>query len=474
MTLRASVVALGALGLSLAAGALFTLSPQAVFALVLLLVALALLDAPAGAWAVAALIATLCFRALVQLGLLPSIATFADIALSWGALVSALLRVALRRWLLTPDARALLRRLALLALAVLVAWLFHLSEVLRPIVYLALLGQPFALLGALLLDPPQDRLRRSLIRTLAVLIAVQVPIAFAQAMGHLISGRGDPVQGTLYGAGAGTDTMAAIVAVGAFWLLASVGPMRSLWRVGFAAAAFAIPLVADAKQVVLALPAGLVAVRPRRLRSYFLQAVAVAGAIAFLMIFGPSTTDSFLRQSAEGRGGKEAAARFVWSKQRGDPASVVFGLGPAETVSRAAFMTTDLLLSSASPLRALALRPAPVAVEAEQRALAVSGGGTSFNSGVSSTLGVLGDLGVAGLVAYLALPIWIIRRLRRTAAPSSTAAAAGWGMLLVLGLVFDWWEQPPFATVLAVLSGLAIASAGDHRSVRNARGSASA
>ena len=34
--------------------------------------------------------------------------------------------------------------------------------------------------------------------------------------------------------------------------------------------------------------------------------------------------------------------------------------------------------------------------------------------------------------------------------------AAGFAMFAVLGVVFDWWEQPPFSVFLAVLAGLAL------------------
>ena len=445
------------LGIGVAAAAVglaTVLSPQLAFVFVLLLASSAAVAAPAAAWVVAAVVATLTFRGLVQLGLLPSVATFADIGLSWAALLVAYLR----RQSALGHARPVLRGLGALGLATLVAWSFHRSEVMRPFLYFALLGVPFALLGALLLDPPAARLRRVLVRVLVVLIAIQIPIAFAQAAGHLVSGRGDPVQGTLYGAGAGTDTMSAVVVVGALWLLAETRGITTWWRVLFVALAFAVPVVADAKQVLLALPAGVLAVSPRRPRTFLLQALAVVGSILALFEFGAGhAAANYLRESQHGRGGKQIAAEFVWGKLRGDPSSIVFGLGPAETVSRAAFMTTPLLLSQGSPLHVFGLKPAPVAMEAESRALVVSGGGTSFNSGISSALRVVGDLGIVGVLVYLALPVWIIRSLRRSPATVAIPAASGWGSLLVLGLVFDWWEQPPFGIVLAVLTGLALA-----------------
>jgi hypothetical protein len=69
---------------------------------------------------------------------------------------------------------------------------------------------------------------------------------------------------------------------------------------------------------------------------------------------------------------------------------------------------------------------------------------------------VLGDLGLFGVVAYLGLFLSVYLALRRTPGPAAVAAAGGWAMFGVLGLVFDWWEQPPFSVFLAVLTGLAL------------------
>jgi O-antigen ligase len=123
-------------------------------------------------------------------------------------------------------------------------------------------------------------------------------------------------------------------------------------------------------------------------------------------------------------------------------------------------MTTDLFQSSDSPLTVLGLSPSPIALEAQGKALEVSQGGTSFNSGVSSTLGVVGDLGIVGLLVYLGLFLSLFLRLRKETAAEGIAAAGGFAIFLVLGLAFDWWEQPPFGVFLGVLAGLALSAEG--------------
>jgi hypothetical protein len=69
---------------------------------------------------------------------------------------------------------------------------------------------------------------------------------------------------------------------------------------------------------------------------------------------------------------------------------------------------------------------------------------------------VLGDLGVAGAATYAVLFGSLFLALRRLRSPEALAATGGWAMWAVLGFVFDWWEQPPFSLVLAVLSALAL------------------
>src|SRR5436190_1145927 len=156
---------------SVALGVAIATNVQVSFLLVVVLLGVATLTAPSGAWVLCALVAAIGFRGLVQLGVLPSVATFIDLPLAWGALAVGLLKRRSSSRLLTM----ILRFLAALALAIVLAWAFHPSEVLRPVLYLALLGEPFAIIGALLADPPSPRMRLALERTLLVLLIVQLP-----------------------------------------------------------------------------------------------------------------------------------------------------------------------------------------------------------------------------------------------------------------------------------------------------------
>lgn len=446
---------LASAGLALALGWALTINQQASFVLVVVLIAATAASAPASAWVAGALVAALSFKGLVSLGVLPSVATFVDLPLAWGALFVALLK--------QREKSAFLKRhltwLTALALAVCLASAFNFSEVLRPILYLMLIGEPFAIVGALVADPPSPRMRALLERLLLALLLIQLPLVGLQAAKYGVPS--DHIQGSLYLAGAGAHVISAVAVVGAIWILTGGIGQRVLgaWRLPIIVALFLIPFLADAKQVIVALPAIVLASRWRSGRVQFLgRATLACAAVVALFTLAPAgnTAASYIEQTRSGHGGKQATAGFVWSKLEGDPASVVFGKGPAETVSRAAFMTTDLFQRSDSPLGVLGLHPAAIAIEAQGNALEIAQGGTSFNSGVSSTLGVLGDLGIVGLAVYVGMFFSVFIRLRKEGSAEGIAAAAGLAIFLVLGLVFDWWEQPPFAVFLGVLAGLAL------------------
>lgn len=436
-------------------GGLVAVNPQLALVMTFGLVGATALRVPSGYWAIAAVFAVLIFRGAVTFELLPSVATYLDIPLAWGALAAALLRTRTQTRTHSRVASRTLCWLAALWLAMLVSWAFSDSEVLRPILYFVLLAEPFALIVALVIDPPSLQLRRVLAGVLLVLLVLQIPITFAQAV---FLGLRDSVQGTLYGAGAGAHTISAVAVVGAIWIISS--KTRSLIvRIVFASCLALIPLLADAKQVIFALPALLLVSPWRSPGNVILRVSLIAVALATLVLLMPAgrTSLQFIEDARSGRGGKQQAASMIWDAARDDSARMFFGQGPAQTVSRAAFMSTDLLLRSQSPIRALELRPATVAVQAEAAARRVSGGGSSFDSGLSSALGVFGDLGLMGFIAYLGLLSSVLLGLRKTSSPEGTAAGAGFAMFALLGFIFDWWEQPPFSIFLAVLAGLALA-----------------
>ena len=407
------------------------------------------LSLPVSVWVVASIVATFLFKGLVTVGVLPSVATFSDIFLAWGALAAALLHA--------PRGSSTARRLfvllgSLCAVAIFSA-LANGTGVVRPIVYIALLGVPFVIVLALILSPPTPAMRRIIGLTLLLCITAQVPLAYFQAAAN---GIGDSVQGSLLGAGAGAHVVAAIAVVGAVWIAFQDLALRL--KLPIVLSLLIVPLLTDAKQVVLATPAMILAGQWRGYRDVLLRGGAIVVAVMGLFAFVPAGKSAafFLERASEGRGGKQEASRLILDELRRDPATAMLGVGPAESVSRAAFMTTPLLLHSDSPLQFLGLPPARLASDIQLAATDASGGGTSFDSGISSALGVLGDLGAMGLLAYAGVIVVLYSALRRSGRSDATAAVCSIALFTILGLVFDWWEQPPFSIVVGTMIGLAL------------------
>lgn len=295
------------------------------------------------------------------------------------------------------------------------------------------------------------------------LALVQVPIAVFQ---WATLGASDPVQGTLYAKGAGAHLLGGVLTLCVLMLMSRPREVPR-WTLATLPLMIGVALFADAKSPLLAGALGAVVwsasplgsrIRLRRWRTATaLLGVALVGTTLFVYHAG-QTARLFLFEAARGRWGKAVVASYLWNRMSAEPASLTFGLGPATTVSRASFMTTDLLLKPESPVRLLGLRPSSIALEAAGTVKARLGWivPTSFNSAQSSALGLLGDLGLVGVAVYGWLVLRVIRALRRSPERTAGAALAGWMMFVILGIIFDWWEEPPFTGYLAMLTGLTL------------------
>ena len=273
------------------------------------------------------------------------------------------------------------------------------------------------------------------------------------------------MQGTLYGAGAGAHVLGAIVAVGALWYIARSTSPLSPATIAVVVLLTGIILVADAKQVVFALPAVLIAQRGMSARTLAVGVVVVGCLVALLQsnTLNQGYAVPYVDRALSGDSGKQAVAESLWNDAQHDLGTLTVGSGPAETVSRTAFQTVPAFQKQGSGLESLGLQPASKAIE-ENRLAASASGATetspqsldSFDSAESSGLGVFGDLGMLGVIAYVGLGSVVFLALRRRSSPEASAAIAGLAMALVLGFVLDWWEQPPFTVFLATLAGIAL------------------
>ena len=451
-----------------AVGLLLLWSTQAAFLAVGCILGLVALGAPTTYWVIAALVSSFTFQGLTTLGLLPSLGTVLPIAISWGALVVALLK---RRAVPIPrSARPHLRGLIALSLVAIVSGLLNQVEILRPFLSIGLLGVPFVVLVAMLVDPPSAQ-ERSLVMKIAMgLIVLQIPIAFWQlALGgeDLSEGsnltRADRIQGTFISRGGGSGVMSAVAVIGMVWLLSR---RLTLWRVALAALLAVLPFISDSKQVLFALPIAVLATAPQALTTgYFVRSGLAVGLLTILIFILPvgKVALGYLHQDKErGVTPKVQVAHWLWNKTRSDPVSLTFGRGPAETVSLAAYYTTPGYLSARSPFHALGFGAAEIAIEADYLSYGVVNNKerSSFQSPISSALGVFGDLGLAGVLTYGALVVTLLLALAGSRSAEGIAAMSAVALFAVLGFVYGWWEAPGLPAFVGILAGVALTEPG--------------
>lgn len=148
------------------------------------------------------------------------------------------------------------------------------------------------------------------------------------------------------------------------------------------------------------------------------------------------------------------AVPVVLDELSSSPAHLLLGLGPANSVSRAA----DVLARQGIDGTSLP-QPGPVA----QQLLGI-GEELQFQDAQSSLLGVLGDLGVAGALLFLLLVLtaaWSLLQSRDRRARAALLQVLGllagtWGGAVLL----DWPEQAPVAVVVALCALAAVRAPG--------------
>jgi hypothetical protein len=428
----------------------------AVLAVVAALALLAMLRLRTWVWVAGAISITTLSEVLTRAGLLPDVVTFADFAFVYLGVLAALLQ-GVRAW--TPVTRRLTAALAALVVVACLSAVLGQTEALRPLVTFGILAEPFALVLLLVLKPPSERERHWLLLYFGALVVLQLPFAVSQAT---TLGLGDPVKGTLTGA----HTMAGFTVVGGLALLSWGYDRSSSKRLACTAGALPflvlVPVLTDAKQVTFSLPAAALVflASTRKLGRKVVIGAVLVGALVFLLVAVPAgkVATRFLTGSgATGYYGKVLGLQVALDEISTEWTYVVFGLGPANGLSRIAYLTSDAnALRGTAPLSRLHLAPAPVPLQAQARAKA----DTSFNIPESSAFGIFTDLGVIGLLAYLwVIGAIVIPLLRNRRDWLARAALAGWALSLPLAFTFDWWEEPPFMLPLAMLTGLAIANA---------------
>jgi hypothetical protein len=455
---------MAAAGLVVLLGAGAAANTTVVVAAVMLVAAAAILNGRPTTWIILAVTIVWTSRLLTVWGHAPRFLDFLDFALVFIAFVFAGIRHLNTDRQLPPRQLKILRRLFMVFGIIAVSWAFNdYAEPQRLVAGALLVLEPFLLLSAVLITPMTVRERRTLIILLVTLLCGQSIFSIVQVAGGAIN---DDIKGTLLQAGAGHHVSAGGLAIG-FFVLTTLKVSRFV-KLGFGAVALTIMILADAKQVLFVLPLGLLllgitAVRIRSGLSVIGGVIAgvgmaVASIYALLSYQASTVALDFVDRSATNKTGKLAVIDALWHDVMASPATALFGLGPGQSVSRFAFLTTAGLLKDGSPILLLGVTPSRGAEVYD--AIAFSGpftGGSSFTSAQSSGLGIFGDYGLVGVLGFVAL-VWAVLsavfRVRDRAMRS--AALASWAMLLPLAVVFDWLEQPPFTLAIMVLTGIAL------------------
>ena len=452
------------LGAALALGANAAANTTTVVAVILIIAVLPLVNSRPATWIALAVTLPWTSRLITTTGIAPRFLDFLDFPLVLIAFLFSGLRYLGETRVLPRSHARIGRYLLLVTVAIVLSWAFNdLSEPQRLLGGWVLAAEPFLLLVAVTVAPMTDRERRRLLRLIATLLCGQLLFSGLQMAGGAET---DYVKGTLLEAGAGHHVSAGGLLLG-FFLLSRLNVPR-LVALGYGAAAVLTSIVADAKQVLFVVPLAVLvlAISGRRQQSATsLVGSVVAGAImavgsawALLSYQASETAIDFVGKSSGNETGKVAVVFALWSDLTQSVGTLLFGLGPGQSVSRFAFLTTPTLLKEGSPVYLLGLRASRGADYYND--IAFSGpftGKSSFTSAQSSAMGIVGDYGIVGSLAFLLLIAAIFRALRRT--PDRrlrSAALASWTLLIPLAIIFDWLEQPPFTLAVMLITGLAL------------------
>ena len=447
------------LGLSVAMGVSIVAAPLFAWVLAAGAILVLMLSAPPYFWAIAALISATLLRPFTVFGLAPTYVNFFHFPL---ALIAALLACA-KKSSGGPVARNTgIGIVALLFLSIL-SWLANGGEIVRPFFDWLVFCEPFLVLFAILRSELTPALyRRSWWLLLGIALA-QLPLGLWQAINI---GLADEMQGTFMGQGAGAHVAGAVCLVGVM-ICATRGAMTKSWRAKVcwfvtAALIFTFPVAADANQAIVAGVLGLalalvtcLGINPARL----VLPVAAMAAVVYVgyIFYEPLQRIANTELMEEGLAGKIAGMNTVFSGMWRSPTAGLLGLGPGNSVSRVALMTTEADIKTGSPVGLLGLRTAPVTRDV--LALTESSylwRSSSAWSAISSWLGILGDLGPIGLAIYLWMIVKVWRAASGTRMWETSTMKGALLMAALLAVIYSWLEEPGFTLVLALIMGLAL------------------
>jgi len=356
------------------------------------------------------------------------------------------------------------------------SWIDSGGDLVRPFAEWILLAEPLlfgaVLIAALLALPGPIRLVQARRLELAVILIAIAQLLFGVVV--LLRGEvGDHVQGTFIGVGSGAHIAGAVATVGAIGACARAlraHQNRGKWLL-LAVALMLLTIAADAKQVIIAaIPAFLVLILLSNIvvgGSAQAQRRARYGALMLCVVFFTAlfVTYAPLRSSSQnynvaGSNGKFLATRLIVGAMSGRPEAFLVGLGPGDTVGKLAILTVGSGLKGSSPVGFLHLGQSEITA----KVLALDNGNyvvasSSVWTGLSSALGLFGDLGLLGLLAYIMAWWALLRGAGRRPSNERAVVVALSTFAAILAVIMIWLEEPNFMLPLIALLASSVASA---------------
>jgi hypothetical protein len=419
-------------------------------------------------WCVVLLLGTVVSRGVVAVTGLPDVFNFMHYPATLAFAMAASQRPAQH-----PSAVPARRWLAGLVGLTLISSILNLTNPLRGVMFLFIVGEPLLIVWAMQRWGVDEATEARVGRFVFILLLLEIPLGLWQGKQ---GGWNDATQGTLIGHGAGAHVFAGLFALALFVWLAAVIDGRHSWvtavvvgLVAFgmmgAAGALQVVLTAGATVLVMALvPVSKGTARQRRDSTVRRGArKIVVGILLFAFVLSALLWADVLTPGTSSRAETVAHPtqrdEYVLAKQRFHSQFMQFvvGSGPGTSGSRAALLLTRQYAGTGSIFLELPIEPTPLAVNIV-KASSVPGSGGSAESAASSVLGIIGDLGILGLVGLVALMIAMYRASLRVGSWLAPALAAALLMAVALSFIDNWLEYPEFSVPLAILIGLATSS----------------
>ncbi|HVX65404.1 MAG TPA: hypothetical protein VHA11_02315 [Bryobacteraceae bacterium] len=443
------------------AGVAVVKAPLLAWILIGIAAVIASLELRASSWVFAALAAVGLSRLLVFCGA-PAFLNFVHFPIVLGGVVAAFVQGKSSR-----VTRTIAISLSAFLAFCFLSWALNGGELLRPVLAWLVFSEPFLLVLALSKAPPEPRAASRLWFLVFGIAFLQLPLGIVE---WAVLSHGDPdrVQGSFLGQGAGAHVAGAVALVGVLAAVTRAANERAGLRqqgfIALAMAMFFLPILSDAKQVIICfIPAVLVALvssgrlKVSRLVLPFL--ILCLGFTAAFRFYRPLQQLGDSEKIEVGLLTKLDAVDLILEGMLRTTGGWLIGVGPGNSVSRIALLTSGAEVMESSPVARLGLKTAPLTREIlRANTQNYLSNNSSVWTGVSSWSGLMGDLGLAGLLLYLALNWKLWRALGRQ---GSWAAAAGKGGLVMaglLGFVFSWLEEPGFTLLVAAVIGLALAA----------------